>query len=94
MSTPLSALRSDYEINTLGPVKLFQACYKLLSRSRSFSGGLGKIIVISSVSGSIALQEELGTVLSYGISKVGVNLLVERIHVEHEDVVAVALHPG
>lgn len=92
LTTPLAALRSDFETNTLGPVKLFQACYDLLSRSRA---GTPKFVLVSSVLGSIgALGWEAGPALAYGTSKAAANFFVRKAHFEHADVVALAIHPG
>lgn len=92
LTTSLAALRSDYETNALGPVRLFQACYELLSRSRT---GMAKFVLVSSVLGSIgALDGEAGPALAYGTSKAAANFFVRKVHFEHADVVALAIHPG
>jgi norsolorinic acid ketoreductase len=92
LTTSLAALRSDFETNTLGPIKLFQACYDLLRLSKT---GSPKFVLVSSVLGSIgALGGEAGPTLAYGVSKAAANFFVRKVHFEHEDVVALAIHPG
>ena len=90
LDTPLDAMRSDFEVNTLGPLRLFQACYMHLSIAPQ-----GKFILISSILGSIGVQNEMaGPVLAYGTSKAAANFLTRKIHFEYRDLVAVAIHPG
>ncbi|RDW69469.1 NAD(P)-binding protein-15 [Coleophoma cylindrospora] len=89
LKTPISELRVDFETNTLGPIKLFQAAYPLLQKSQRGP----KFIYISSSLGSIEAKEE-SPILAYGVSKAAANFFVRTLHFEHEDLVAVALHPG
>jgi norsolorinic acid ketoreductase len=50
---------------------------------------------VSSVLGSIgALGGEAGPTLAYGASKAAANFFVRKVHFEHGDVVALAIHPG
>jgi norsolorinic acid ketoreductase len=88
LATSLSSLRDDFEVNTLGPVKLFQATYPLLKESSN-----PKFVVISSALGSIGYMHPSPN-LSYGVSKVAVNFLVKKIHIEHENIASLAVHPG
>jgi norsolorinic acid ketoreductase len=88
LATSLSSLRDDFEVNTLGPVKLFQAVYPLLKESSK-----PKFVVISSALGSIGYMDPSPN-LSYGVSKVAVNFLVKKVHVEHENIASLAVHPG
>lgn len=54
-----------------------------------------KFILVSSALGSIgALGGEVGPALAYGMSKAAANFFVRKVHFEHRDVVAVAIHPG
>jgi norsolorinic acid ketoreductase len=89
LSTPLSELRQSFEINTIGPIKLFQAAFPLLQRSTN-----PKFILISSSLGSIGAMEGNIPSLAYGVSKAAANYFVRKVHFEHEEVTAVALHPG
>jgi norsolorinic acid ketoreductase len=89
ISTPLSELRQSFEINALGPIKLFQAAYPLFQKSAN-----PKFIFISSSLGSIGAMEGNVPSLAYGVSKAAANYFVRKIHFEHEEVTAVAVHPG
>jgi norsolorinic acid ketoreductase len=93
LTTPMSALRSDFETNTLGPIKLFQATWHLLSLSKT-----PKFILMSSVLGAIQMEDGLGPVaaLAYGVSKAAANFFVSKAHFEMEEqgLVVLALHPG
>ena len=84
-------IRSQFEINVFGPLRLFQSLLPLLSRSSN-----PRFIPLSSVTGSITLQPNLAMmpVAAYGASKAALNLLVTRIHVEHANLTAFLVHPG
>lgn len=86
--TTLAALRSDFEVNTLGPIKLFQAAHPLLKASKK-----AEFVVISSVLGSITLMDEYPN-LSYGVSKAAVNYFVKKVHLEHAEIKTLAIQPG
>lgn len=89
IATPISELRQSFEINTLGPIKLFQAAYPLLKKSTN-----PKFVFISSSLGSIGAMEGNVPSLAYGVSKAAANYFVRKVHFEHEEVTAVAVHPG
>jgi norsolorinic acid ketoreductase len=88
LSTTLSSIRDDFEVNTLGPIKLFQASYPLLKESPK-----PKFVLISSSLGSIGAIEPVPN-LSYGVSKAAANFFVKKIQIDHEEIAAVAVHPG
>jgi norsolorinic acid ketoreductase len=88
LATSLLSLRNDFEVNTLGPVKLFQATYPLLKESPK-----PKFVLISSALGSIGYMDESPN-LSYGVSKVAANFLIKKVHLEHNDIASLAVHPG
>ena len=88
-TTPMDELRSSFEINTLGPIKLFQAAFPLLSKSTD-----PKFVFISSSLGSIGDMEGNVPSLAYGVSKAAANYFVRKVHFEHEEITAVAVHPG
>ncbi|KAL3427314.1 aflatoxin biosynthesis ketoreductase nor-1 [Phlyctema vagabunda] len=88
LDTPVSELRHNFEINTLGPIKLFQAAWPLLAKSKD-----PKFVYVSSSLGSIELMEPVPD-LAYGVSKAAANFFVRKVHSEHKDVVAFAIHPG
>ncbi|KAH6723066.1 hypothetical protein BKA61DRAFT_638119 [Leptodontidium sp. MPI-SDFR-AT-0119] len=95
-TTPLSSLMENFEINTLGPIMLYQTLYPLLTAKAKGEGvaGEGKFILISSSLGSIAAMEGAVPSLAYGISKAAANYFVRKVHFEERGVVAVAVHPG
>jgi norsolorinic acid ketoreductase len=88
-SSPESLL-SNFSVNTLSPIFLFQTLHPLLSLSKS-----PKYIAITSMLGSISLQSpQAGPTLAYGISKAGLNFFVRKLHFEIPELVALAIHPG
>ena len=92
LQAPAEEMLSDFSVNVLGPLTLFQNAYPLLKNSdkRFF------MYVTSSV-GSIAGQEfESTPSLSYGCSKAAGNYFAKKVHCEHkqEGLVSVAVHPG
>jgi norsolorinic acid ketoreductase len=89
ISTPIAEVRASFEINTLGPIKLFQATYPLLKNSAN-----PKFILISSSLGSIGAMEGNVPSLAYGVSKAAANYFVRKVHFEREEITAVAIHPG
>ena len=90
VSTPVAEIREHLQVNTVGPIILFQAMLPLLKASAG-----PKFIVISSIIGSIASLKELPVPAgAYGVSKAAINYLVRKIHFEHPEVVAFPIHPG
>ena len=87
LSTPYSSLVNHFQVNTLGPISLFQSLYPLLAQDSKF-------ILISSSLGSVAAMEGKAPTLAYGVSKSGANYFVRKVHYEHDGIVAVAIHPG
>ncbi|EJU05886.1 NADP-binding protein [Dacryopinax primogenitus] len=88
---PLEGMREHFEINVLGPLALFKACYPLLRTSTEDP----KFAVISSIVGST----ELGTVrpwpsAAYGTSKAAVNWLTRKLEYEYPGLVTIPIHPG
>ncbi|TVY31310.1 Norsolorinic acid ketoreductase [Lachnellula subtilissima] len=91
VSTSPSSLLQHFQINTLGPICLFQALYPLLEGVES------KFVLISSSLGSIAAMDtQAGTepTLAYGVSKAAANYFCRKVHFECESVTALAVHPG
>jgi NAD(P)-dependent dehydrogenase (short-subunit alcohol dehydrogenase family) len=80
-----SAIRSDFEINTIGPIVLYQAFADLLAASDSTGGA--KFVVISSVLGQIADSQPY-TYNAYGISKAAVNFIAKKIDQEVPGVIS------
>jgi len=82
-----------YEVNTLGPLFLFQAFYPLLQKS---SKAEKKFIITSTLAGSIGAAIPF-PITSYGASKAAVNFVAIHIHLEHaqqDNIVVVPIHPG
>ncbi|KAF9691381.1 hypothetical protein EKO04_010689 [Ascochyta lentis] len=90
----VSALQDHFNVNTVGPVLLFQAVAPLLKASAT---GAPKFLAISTLIGSIAAQDQLpptGGFAPYGSSKVALNWLVKRLHIEEQWLTAYVSHPG
>lgn len=91
----LATARDIFEVNTFGPVKLFQATLALLKAAAAV--GQPKFVAISSVAGSTAgigsLTKDFG-VASYGASKAALNHYVRRAFFENEWLTAVVVQPG
>lgn len=83
-------LIKHFDVNTGGPLRLFQATLPLLQKAER-----PVFAYISSIGGSISLQENfVPGIATYGASKAAMNLLIRRIHSDHPDLIAFALHPG
>lgn len=85
-------LRRCFEVNTLGPIKLFQATHPLLKKAKE-----PKFIFITSSLGSIGAMANIlpeSGHLEYGVSNAAANYFVRKVHFEHEHITAVAVHPG
>jgi norsolorinic acid ketoreductase len=76
-------LASDFNINAIGPVVLFQAFLPLLQAS----SGPAKFVAISSLAGMITGAFPL-PLNSYGASKAALNFLVKKMDVEYPGIVA------
>ncbi|KAF2027445.1 aflatoxin biosynthesis ketoreductase nor-1 [Setomelanomma holmii] len=89
------AIRDHFNINTIGPVLLFQAVKPLLQASKT---GNPIFLAISTGLGSLAAQEALSAFPypygPYGVSKAALNYLVRRIHIEETWLTAYVTHPG
>ncbi|KAI8650375.1 hypothetical protein NCS57_01371000 [Fusarium keratoplasticum] len=85
--TPADNLRAAFEINTIGPLTVFQGLWPLLQKSTA-----PKVINVTSSVGCITIQEGPGG--AYGPSKAALNWLTRALHMQNQGLVAVALHPG
>ena len=86
----VSQLQEHLNVNTVGPVRLFQATRSLLVKSAN-----PRFVLISSVVGSIAsIKDFTFYASSYGSSKAAANYLVRTIHFENDNIAALAIHPG
>jgi norsolorinic acid ketoreductase len=83
-------LIEHFNVNTGGPLRLFQATLPLLQKAEK-----PVFAYISSIVGSISMQEYFAPpIANYGASKAAMNLLIRRIHIENPGLIAFALHPG
>ncbi|KAF2135646.1 uncharacterized protein K452DRAFT_303398 [Aplosporella prunicola CBS 121167] len=88
---PLNVLKHHVEVNSYGPLLLFQATLPLLEKASSPA----KFIAIGSPSGSIStIETRPFPVAAYGISKAAVHYIVRKIHVEHHEIIAFVVDPG
>ncbi|OOF98108.1 hypothetical protein ASPCADRAFT_3175 [Aspergillus carbonarius ITEM 5010] len=86
-----SDVLSHFEINTLGPLRVYKAFASLLKNA-----DMPKFVYISTLLASIAGVEQLASSLAtaYGMSKVAGNFLVKKIEAENEWLVTLAVDPG
>ncbi|KAF7343890.1 NAD(P)-binding protein [Mycena venus] len=89
-TTPLPAFHEHFEVNTLGPVVLFQAAHTLLLASPT---GSPVFAVISSIVGSMGHFLSISAT-PYGMSKAAANFLVKTLDAEHPSLVTMAIEPG
>jgi len=88
----IAQYREHFEINSIGPVILFQATFPLLKSSQT-----PKFIIISTLLGTIGSMESLGqtfNVSAYGSSKAAANFIAKKIHEENKFLISFPLHPG
>ena len=88
----LDALSEHLQVNTVGPIILFQALYPLLLQRKT-----RKFIAISTLAGSITIATQLPIpATAYGASKAALNYILRSIHKEHESdgFIVIPLHPG
>ena len=86
----LAHIKEHLDINTVGPVRLFQATWPLLKKSLD-----AKFILISSIVGTIeGLKNIPYPNAAYGASKAAANFFARKIHFENENIVTLAVHPG
>jgi norsolorinic acid ketoreductase len=90
LETPASQVRAHFEVNTIGPIVLFQAFHTLLSSSPE-----PKFLVITSSIGSIGEMERLPVpFFAYGLSKAAANYFVRKVAFENPKIVSQAFNPG
>jgi norsolorinic acid ketoreductase len=83
-------LHEHFKINAIGPLVLFQAVYPLLLKRPT-----KKFVTVSSLVGALTdMLAEPET--AYGTSKVALNFITKRIHLEHQQdgIIAYPIHPG
>lgn len=85
-----SDMYTHFEVNAMGPLRLFQAMAPLLQKART-----PKFIYISTQLASIeGIGQTSSMTVAYGISKAAGNYLVRKIHAENEHLIALLFDPG
>lgn len=85
-----SDVLSHFEVNTLGPLRLFKAMALLLQKAST-----PKFVYISTLLASIREIERLPSLTTaYGMSKVAGNYLVKKIDAKNKHLIALSIHPG
>ena len=83
----LDDMREHFEVNTLGPLMLFQQVKPILR------GEQPKFLTISTILASLATKFGMPDV-PYGTSKTAVNAVLKHIHEENPDLIVGVIHPG
>ncbi|KAL5337414.1 NAD(P)-binding protein [Aspergillus crustosus] len=90
LTTSLDVLREHIDVNTFGPLVLFQATYPLLIKSKK-----PVFVGVGSAMGSIGgMEQRPWSNTAYGLSKVMLHYMVRKIHFENEGVVSFVADPG
>ncbi|PCD36008.1 hypothetical protein AU210_008563 [Fusarium oxysporum f. sp. radicis-cucumerinum] len=93
--TTVENINKHFQVNTLGPVVLFQATADLLQASKT---GNPTFVGISTLIGSINSMELLAgfppTHSPYGGSKAALNWFIRRLHFEEPWLTSFVFHPG
>jgi norsolorinic acid ketoreductase len=87
----------DFVVNSIGPMKLFKACWPLIKTTTSTDRTQKKFVLVTSSVGSIAsLEDESFPSTAYGMSKAAANWFAKKLSVEFKDEgLAVGIvHPG
>ncbi|KAL1756797.1 hypothetical protein FB107DRAFT_273618 [Schizophyllum commune] len=90
LEVPTEGMNRHLEVNTNGPLVLFQAACPLLRGSTN-----PKFVTVSSGLGSIALAGELSVnMYAYGASKAAVNWVMRKLHHDFPKMVIFPISPG
>ncbi|KAF5701145.1 short-chain dehydrogenase reductase SDR [Fusarium globosum] len=93
--TTVDNIKKHFEVNTIGPIVLFQAVADLLRASKT---GKPLFVAISTLIGSIGSMEHLvalpPTSSPYGGSKAALNWFIRRLHFEEPWLTSFVIHPG
>ncbi|KAF4501983.1 Short-chain dehydrogenase reductase SDR [Fusarium agapanthi] len=87
-------IKKHFEVNTIGPIVLFQAVADLLQASKT---GNPLFVAISTLLGSMGSMEQLVGLPStspYGGSKAALNWFIRRLHFEEPWLTSFVIHPG
>ncbi|OQE34847.1 hypothetical protein PENCOP_c015G04048 [Penicillium coprophilum] len=86
----IAQIQTHLDVNTVGPVRLFQATLPLLEKSSS-----ARFILNSSFMGTIGGIKDIPLKIApYGASKAAANFFVRKINFEHDNIATLAIHPG
>lgn len=88
-TTPLPLIQQYIDVNSFGPLLLFQSTLPLLRKSRS-----PKFVAITSLAGSFTAVNGILPIAAYGASKALANYFVKYLAVENPDIITWAIHPG
>ncbi|KAL2816929.1 hypothetical protein BJX63DRAFT_130826 [Aspergillus granulosus] len=81
---------SHFEVNTLGPLRLFRVVAPLLQKA-----SVPKFAYVSTLLASIHEIENIPSLTgAYGMSKVAGNYLIKKIDAENEHLIALPIDPG
>ncbi|KAH7227136.1 uncharacterized protein BKA55DRAFT_599163 [Fusarium redolens] len=93
--TAVDNINKHFQVNTIGPVVLFQAVADLLQASKTEKP---IFVAISTIIGSIGSMELLAglppTSSPYGGSKAALNWFIRRLHFEEPWLTSFVFHPG
>jgi norsolorinic acid ketoreductase len=83
-------LRRHFEINTIAPIKLFQATKALLDGAEN-----PRFCITSTNIASLGLMRSIPMpTIAYGLTKAAANYALAKIHYEDSKITTIALHPG
>ncbi|KAJ5153997.1 Short-chain dehydrogenase/reductase SDR [Penicillium coprophilum] len=86
----IAQIQSHLDVNTLGPIRLFQATLPLLQKSSS-----ARFVLISTLMATIGdMKDAPWTTAPYGASKAAANFFVRKINFEHDQIATLAVNPG
>jgi norsolorinic acid ketoreductase len=86
----VDTLRFHHNINTIGPLLLFQAFWPLLQKAAE-----PKFIIISSSLGSLVEGPAYNLPsAAYGASKASINYMLKLLHRDHPNLIAMPVCPG
>jgi len=89
-SASIAKIDEHMRVNAYAPLLLFQATLPLLEKSKS-----PKFVGMGSPIASLSMLERSNfPMVGYAMSKIVVNWLVRKIHLEHEGICAFVLEPG
>lgn len=87
----VTTMQEYYNVNVIGVIVLFKAVLPLLKECAT----MPKLIAMGSAAGSIGGMEDAPIPnANYGPVKAGLNWVMRKIHMEHEEFIAFPIHPG